>query len=208
MFPFHSILQRIIQIFTRQWSNYSAFLLQFFHWWDDVKARKRQFPKSYQLSDGSVLDLARSIRQASNISIYKSWFHLQNSCQFYIVWTTSIGCWDHVLDNHCCFDCVNHWSDSSLIVAMESLRPPLLRWFALGACCLRVQHGSHAQSCEMKWLDKGKQSFQHINAIAAKPCRLSTDFGLESRPPPPAMIMVSAEEDDNLDGWLCSRFCN
>ena len=47
-----------------------------------------------------------TIRQASKISMNNSSFHLQNSCQFCIVW--AIGCLDQVLNNDSCLDSVNH----------------------------------------------------------------------------------------------------
>ena len=51
-----------------------------------------------------------------------------------------------------------------------------------------MQHDSNAQGCEREWHNKGKQSFQLPY--------LASDFGLESRLPLLAAIMVSADEED------------
>jgi hypothetical protein len=64
----------------------------------------------------------------------------------------------------------------------------------------------HAQRCEREWLNEGNQSFQHIIEAATERAlplmslispNLASDLGLESRPPP-AAIMASADKDEDV----------
>ena len=116
----------------------------------------------------------RTFKQASCISIHKSLFHLQNSCEFSIVWAIS----DALM--MCSRKIIALTSSTREVIAawLSPWKVSLLRWFDTWASWLRVQHGSNAQGCEREWLNKGKQSFQHINA--KKPCRLCHLFFLTS----------------------------